>query len=252
MSTLVGIGGGELNLRNNLPFNRLIVKMTQATQPNALFIPTASNDDPLHYEVFKEIYGNQLGCKTDQLLLMNEPMSVNQIAEKINKSDLIFVGPGNSLMMMRRLRHLKVAPLLHKAFQKGTLMAGIGAGASCWFRFGHSDAMSFYEAKKRGNWKFIRVKCLGLVDRLMLSPYYQNKERQQDFEMMVDRLGTTGIGLPEKMAIVVKDGYYKLFSDNTKQVAYKVYKLRGKSVSVPIEVVDEWRSLGQLLHRPQV
>ena len=131
MSTLVGIGGGELNLRDNLPFNRLIVKMTQAIQPNALFIPTASNDDPLHYEVFKEVYGSQLGCKTDQLLLMNEPMSAIQIAEKINKADIIFVGPGNSLMMMRRLRHLKVAPLIYKAFQKNTLMADIEAGASC-------------------------------------------------------------------------------------------------------------------------
>lgn len=252
MTTIIGIGGGELNMHDNLPFNRFIVKQANVATPNALFIPTASNDNHLHYEDFKKVYGERLGCKTDQLLLMNEPMADAVIAEKINKADIIFVGPGNSFMMMRRFRHLNVASLLYKAWQEGTIMAGIGAGASCWFEYGHSDAMSFYEPKKKGNWKFIRVKSLGLVDRIMLSPYYNNKERQEDFMKMVNKLGTTGIGLPEKMAIVIKDGRYKLFTDNTKAVAYKVYKLRGKSVTMPIEVSDDWRPLGRLLSKPLV
>ena len=251
--TTIAIGGGELNLRDNLPFYRMIVKMTQKSKPDALFVPTASNDNPQHYKVFKEIFGEKLGCKTNQILLMGEkPMAADVIEEKIENADIVFVGPGNSLMMMRRLRHLKVAPLLRKASRRGAIMAGIGAGASCWFEFGHSDAMSFYDEKEKGNWKFLRVKCLGIVDRIMLSPYYNNKERQQDLEQMVYRLGTTAIGLPEKMTLVVQDGRYKLFTNNTKELAYKIYKLRGKSVSVPIEVSDNWRPLGQLLSKPLV
>lgn len=254
MATILGIGGGDLNSYTNLSYHRLIVKMAQAeiSQPTALFVPTASNDDPAQYEIFKKIYGHGLGCKTDQILLMDNPMSLKEIGEKIRKANIIFVGPGNSLMMMRRFRHLDVAPLLYKAYQRGTIMAGIGAGASCWFRFAHSDAMSFYRSKQKGNWKFIRVKCLGLVDRIMLSPYYQNPERQANFEEMVHKMGTTGIGLPEKAAIVVRNGHFRLFSQNTKEPAYKIYKLRGKSVSIPIDVVDYWRPIGRLLSKPQV
>lgn len=249
MTTIIGIGGGELNLDDNLPFNRFIVKQVKTAKPNALFIPAASNDNPLHYKIFKEVYGENIGCKTDQLLLMNEPMKNAVIEEKIDKADIIFVGPGNSFKMMRRFRYLGVDSLLYKAWQSGTIMAGIGAGASCWFEFGHNNTMPFYKPKKKDSWKFLRVKSLGLVDRMMFSPYYDDKERQEDLMKMVNKQGPTGIGLPEKMAIVIKDRHYKLFANNTKAMAYKVYKIRGKSISVPIEMSDDWRSLGQLLSK---
>ena len=59
------------------------------------------------------------------------------MAEKIAAADLIYVGKGNSLMMMRKWRFTGLDKLLMKASEKGTVLAGMGAGALCWFEHGH-------------------------------------------------------------------------------------------------------------------
>ena len=63
-----------------------------------------------------------------------------------------------TLLMMRVWRRLGVDALLKAAYEKGTVLSGISAGAICWFDSGHSDSMSFYNP---GDWNYINVKGLG-------------------------------------------------------------------------------------------
>ena len=94
------------------------------------------------------------------LFLIKEQPSREQIRTKISSADIIHVGGGNTLLMMRIWRRLGVDHLLEAAYQDGTVLAGISAGSICWFDSGHSDSMSFYNPRK---WKYINVRGLGLL-----------------------------------------------------------------------------------------
>ena len=84
-----------------------------------------------------------------------------RVARRIRQADLIYVGGGNTLKMMRRWRHLGVDRLLQQARKQGTVLSGVSAGANCWFQYGSSDSMKFYRPR---DWKFIRVREGDLVE----------------------------------------------------------------------------------------
>ena len=217
-------------------------------------IPTASNDDEASYKMFQEVYGDTLGCETDVLYLLDESIEQKDIAQKIAWADLIYVGAGNSLMMMRKWRFLKVDRLLKQAAAKGTVLAGVSAGALCWFEYGHSDAMSYYKQKEvqvqEENWDFIRVKCLGLVDRLMLCPHYDQKNRQISFQSMLQRMGGVGLGLEDYCAIQIVGDNYRIVQAKKEAKAHKVFKIRAKTLHENINPSEKWTPISVLRRRP--
>ncbi len=75
-------------------------------------------------------------CKTDVLYLIKEQPSSEQIRSRILAADIIYVGGGNTLQMMRIWRRLSVDKFLKAACENGTVLSGISAGSICWFRFG--------------------------------------------------------------------------------------------------------------------
>jgi putative intracellular protease/amidase len=80
--------------------------------------------------------------------------------EKDLSADIIYVGGGNTLQMMRVWRRFGVDKLIKSAYESGTVLSGISAGSICWFDSGHSDSMSFYNPRK---WKYTNVRGLGLI-----------------------------------------------------------------------------------------
>src|SRR3989338_8931348 len=105
---VVTIGGGSLEKTHTLAIDREIVCLTGKKHPRALFIPTASSDDCGYWKIFQKIYGKKLGCKADVLFLLRETPAFQEIRSKILSADLIYVGGGNRLKMMRRWRYLGV------------------------------------------------------------------------------------------------------------------------------------------------
>lgn len=146
MQKIVAIGGGKLALRETLAIDRAIVRFTEKSRPRALFIPTASGDSPEYCEIFQSVYGRGLKCSVDVLTLLGSPPAHATMARMIRQADLIYVGGGNTLKMMRRWRRLGVDDLLRKAWRRGCVLSGISAGANCWFEAGSSDSMKFYRA----------------------------------------------------------------------------------------------------------
>ena len=155
---IFAIGGGEIQKDETLEFDRYIVELTGIHRPNALFLPTASGDSKIYAETFKNLYGRRLGCKVNVLRLISEAPSRSEILQKIHSANLIYVGGGNTLRMMKRWRALSIDGELSKAGARGAVLAGLSAGAICWFRYGNSDSRSF-SGKKR--WQHIRVRGLG-------------------------------------------------------------------------------------------
>jgi dipeptidase E len=222
---IVAVGGGSMAEGATRSIDEEIVRLTGKKNPRALFIPTASSDDLQYWGNFQKVYGDKLGCRPYVLLLLNKKISKKEIAESIEKADLIYVGGGNTLKMMRRWRVLGVDKLLRKAWEKGTVLAGTSAGALCWFQYGHSDSMAYYHPKK---WDYIRVKCLGFVP-FTLCPHYLKEKRDEHYKNMIKRVGGMGLALDDCTAMEIIDDKYRIISSKKGANGFRIIK-KGKNV----------------------
>lgn len=231
MRKIVVIGGGEIKDLETLAIDKQIVALTNKKHPKALFIPTASGDDLEYSKTFDEVYGKKLGCITDNLFLLREKLTHKEIAEKILNADLIYVGGGNTLRMLKRWRKLGVDKLLKQAYAKGVVLSGISAGGICWFEYGQSDSMRFKDPKR---WKYIRIKGLGLLPGIHC-PHYHEEKREKDFERMIQKHSGIGIALDDNTALEVIDDKYRIITSKNSTHAYKLYKKNGKVIMEKIE-----------------
>ena len=199
---IIAIGGGSLKKKHTLPIDTFIVDRTRKKHPRALFIPTASNDLPEYCDAFDRIYGELLGCRTDHLLLYRGKEDHATAAARITAADLVYVGGGNTLRMMRMWRRFGIDAMLIRAARNGTVMAGLSAGAICWHEWGHSDSRS-YSGKK--NWDYIKVRSLGLQPGLYC-PHLDSEKRHASLKRMVIRDRMTGIACDNYAAIHYGDG----------------------------------------------
>jgi len=221
---IVAIGGGSVGAGETLNIDKEIVKLSGKNKPKTLFIPTASYDDLDYWKEFKKTYHKRLGCKTDLLLLLKETPTKKEMRDKILSADIIYVGGGNTLKMIRRWRYLGVDKLIKQAYNKGTVCCGLSAGALCWFKYGHSDSEFYYHPD---NWDYIRVLCLGFVP-VTLCPHYDTEKRDKSFQKMIKSKGGFGVALDNNCAIEIVDDQYKIVTSTNTAQAYTVRKRRGK------------------------
>ena len=232
---VVAIGGGIIRTEGTAPIDREIIRLSGRRNPKLLFIPTASSDSERYWKHVQEYFGAFLKCKTDALFLIKEQPSEQQIRKKILSADMIYVGGGNTLLMMRLWRRLGVDKLLKSAYENGTVLSGISAGSICWFDSGHSDSMSFYNPRK---WKYINLRGLGLI-RGIHCPHYNSMTRgiprRKHFRDMIRKTGGIGIAIENNCAIEFIDGrFYKVISSKSYSRAYKVYKTGGEVIAEQI------------------
>lgn len=251
---IVAIGGGDLRKKSTRVIDQEIVKLTGKKSPNFLFIPTASSDNERYWDVMNAYYSQDFGCKTDVLYLLKENPTSEQIKKKISWADIIYVGGGNTLKMMRRWRTLGVDKLLKQAWKNGKVMCGVSAGAICWFGGGHSDSMSFYNKE---NWKYVKVRGLSLVEGIYC-PHYDGKTlnipRRKNYHTMIKKLREKnthnqnhfGLTTDNNAAFEFIDNSYRILSSKSTANAYKVYKKKGKIIEEIIPKTKEFRPLKNL------
>src|SRR6516162_9506650 len=124
---IVAIGGGDIRTRGTSAIDREVIRLAKKKRPKLLFIPTASYDSERYWKHVRRYFGRFLKCKTDVLFLMRDRPSREAIRAKILSADIIYVGGGNTLHMMRVWRRLKIDRLLKSAYNHGTVLCGISA-----------------------------------------------------------------------------------------------------------------------------
>lgn len=237
--TIVAIGGGSMAEGVNLSIYHEIVRLSGKKKPSALFIPTASGDDLSYVANFRDVFGKQLGCHTESLLLLKNAPAPADIKKLIRQADIIYVGGGNTLMMMRRWRFLSVDKLLLKAAQEGKVLAGTSAGAICWFQYGHSDSEFYYHPE---DWQWIRVKCLGIIP-FTACPHCLKEGRLAHFVQMIKNHGGTGIALDDCTAFEFVDGRFRILRSNDAAQAFRIEKINRQVITTSFEVSDRFQDL---------
>jgi len=100
-------------------------------RPRVLYLGLAHGDAESRqlraYKVF-----TPLGCDVHPLPFFPYEMKRDYVAEAMD-ADLIYVGGGNTPAMIAVWREFGFDRALHDAWQAGTVLAGVSAGANCWF-----------------------------------------------------------------------------------------------------------------------
>ena len=253
MAKIVVIGGGKIGNFETFPFDERIVELTKKKHPRALFIPTASGEREGNIKNFNKVYGEKLRCLTDTLFLLNTRPTKEDLKKKILSSDLIYVGGGNTLKMMKSWRHLGVDKILKEAYEKDIVLSGISAGGICWFQSGHSDSMSFYNP---ADWKYINVKGLGIIKGIHC-PHFNSgttrkgkrKLRKNDFKDFMKGYSGIGIGIDNNCAIEFNGDKFRVLASKEHRKAYKVYWKNGKYLKMEISPSEQFLPLKILLEK---
>lgn len=245
MSKIVAIGGGEIG-RPGYPvettkIDKEIIKLTGKVNPRLLFIPTASSDLESYLNVVKKHFGKRLNCKVSVLYLIREKLNKEEVEKKILDTDIIYVGGGNTLTMMKIWRKLGVDKVLVKAYKKDIVLSGLSAGAICWFRYGSSDPKPDVDPTK--------IRGLDFVNALYCPHYNIEKDRKADLKKMMKKTPGIAIAVDNCCAIEIVDGEYRVISSKKNANAYKVYWKRGKFHEELIEKKKEFMPIETLLSK---
>jgi len=246
MGKIIAIGGGELKDLETFSIDEEVVRLTGKGIPNALFIPTASRDAEGYWETFRQVYGNRLGCKTEVLRLVNETPTPKEIKEKIFGSDLIYVGGGNTLEMLETWKRFEADELLKQAYERGIVLAGLSAGAICWFKYGSSDSPRF---KGATDTNLLRITGLGLVNLTMSPHHIREAHRDAGLTKIMKTTPGVGIGLDDNCALEIVNGTYRFISSKAGAGAKKVYYKDDKLVVERQELTEDYFLLDKLLKK---
>ncbi len=259
---ILSIGGGEIGRPKTEieteSIDRENIRLTGKRHPKLLLLPTASGDDIRYYDVVKNYYGTRLGCKTDVLYLINERPTLKEIRNKILNSDIIYVGGGNTLKMLKVWRKYGIDKVLEEAVNKGIILSGVSAGAICWFKYGNSDSFKFKAQGKSEEKPLVKLKGLDFIP-LMACPHYDfEKDRKPSLFKMIQKYGGMALALDNCSAIDIinennsydiKDMKYRILTSSKTANAYRVYKFNGKVIEEALPKDGKFRSLDELLKR---
>ena len=129
------IGGGGFLVEDGSELQeRWLLSLLPAERrgrPRVLYVGTALGDGIVHqlkaYKTF-----SRLGCDIQSLPFFPYEMKRDYAAEA-RAADLVYVGGGNTVAMIAVWREFGFDRALHDAWQAGTVLAGVSAGANCWF-----------------------------------------------------------------------------------------------------------------------
>jgi dipeptidase E len=229
MTHIIAIGGGEIG-RQGYPIetteiDEQIIVLSGKKKPNVLFLPTASNDNSAYSQVFKKHYAEHLGSKVDVLDLWSKPTKAS-VKTALANADIIYVGGGNTLKMMTLWRRTGVDELLTEAYQNGTILTGVSAGAICWFWAGLSDSRSY--TSKGKTWDYVKVRGLNIKNLLICPHYDAEPKRRPALKNSLKGSARTAIALDNCAALDIKDDMFRILSSKRGAIAHKAYWKNGR------------------------
>ena len=138
MRQVIAIGGGGFGRTqaSNLIEQYILDQVSTKSSPNICFIPTATGDLDPYVVNFYSVF-SKLDCEPSHISFFKRTIDLE---EHIAKQDIIFVGGGNTKSMLAVWRDWNLDKILKIAYDKGTVMSGVSAGAICWFDKGLTDS----------------------------------------------------------------------------------------------------------------
>ena len=132
------MGGGGFTMDERSPaLDALVLELTGKTVPKLCFLPTAGGDPRDQITRFQERFGDW-PCEPTILSLFHLGRDRVDPVAHLLEQDAIYVGGGSMRNMLAVWREHGVDAAMRSAWQSGVVLAGLSAGAMCWFEGGVS------------------------------------------------------------------------------------------------------------------
>lgn len=133
---VVAMGGGGFSDDDPL-LDRYVLDLTGASVPRVCFLPTASGDAAGYVDRFLAAFASPSFAPSVLRLFERD---VTDVEAFLGEQDVVYVGGGNTLNMLHVWRLHGVDVALRRAWEAGVVMAGVSAGANCWFEASTTDS----------------------------------------------------------------------------------------------------------------
>jgi peptidase E len=127
----MGGGGFTMEPANPLLDDR-VLELTGLREPRILFLPTASGDPAAQIAAFHERFGDR-ACRAEHLSLFRLHGSERPVRDVVLDQDAIYIGGGSMRNLLAIWRAHGLDRVLAEAWERGIVLAGLSAGAMCWF-----------------------------------------------------------------------------------------------------------------------
>jgi len=228
MRQIIAMGGGGFSMEpDNLLLDQYILAQINKDLPKVCFVPTASGDQTSYIERFYKAF-NTLPCQPTHLSLF-EP-NFKDLEKYILEQDVLYVGGGNTRNMLLLWKEWRLDTLLKQAYENGVLLAGLSAGAICWFEEGLTDPL---------NAPLYKLDCLGLL-KGSSCPHYdgENKRRPSYHQLILEGKIKEGYGVDDGVALhFVNETLTQSVSSRLNAKSYFVRRTHNQIVEEEIKTI---------------
>lgn len=165
---ILAISGSGFSTQENSTADQYLLDLVKHSKKKKIcFIPTASNDAQSYIDKFNHAFRSE---KTSHIRI--EDMANKDIGTFLCMQDIIYVGGGNTQVMLNEWKKHDFHIALITAYHRGVIMAGMSAGAMCWFETCFSEKNEFTYEEFEG---------LGLL-KGSLCPHYNDQTVKNHFD----------------------------------------------------------------------
>ena len=134
--TILAMGGGGFTMEPENPvLDDFVLGLAATREPRILFLPTASGDPAVQIAAFHDRFAGR-SCLAAHLSLFRLHGTRRPLREIVLEQDVIYIGGGSMRNLLAIWRAHGLDALLVEAWERGIVLAGLSAGAMCWFEGG--------------------------------------------------------------------------------------------------------------------
>jgi peptidase E len=191
---IVAMGGGSLDFGRVDPLlEDFLFSLLGRDRPRICFVPTASADDRRVVAGFFDAFATRADATWLPLFERRDA----DLRALILEQDAIFVWGGNTANMLAIWRLHGLDTILREAWAKGVVLAGMSAGAICWFEAGVTDSFGPELAPLRDGLGILAGSCC---------PHYDGEvQRRPTYRRLVAEGLPGGYALDDAAALVFHD-----------------------------------------------
>ncbi len=164
--------------------------------PRVCFVPTASGDNPDYIQRFETAFAGR--AETSVLSLFGQSPWNYEDPTTLLDVDLIYVGGGSTANLLSLWRRHGVDDIMAEAAAGGTILAGISAGANCWFEASSTDSFGPLAPLTDG---------LGFISGSVCPHYHGEPGRAETFRKWIGtgQLPGPGLAIDDHAAVVFEN-----------------------------------------------
>lgn len=198
--TIFALGGGGFLMSpdGSSLIDDEILRASRSERPRVCFVPTAMGDSVSGIERFEKAFAGR--AETSVLSLFCQSPWGYRDPMMLLEQDVIYVGGGSTANLLAVWRLHQLPEILRGAAGAGAILAGISAGANCWFEASSTDSFGPLAPLRDG---------LGLLSGSFCPHYLGEELRRTSYQQWVaDGSLPAGYAADDYCALRFQDGVF--------------------------------------------